>query len=82
MAEISRLNEFYYEYFIERSGAASFRGFGTSIKAGASDVSKNGVAYRVYGCGLYGGREGLQGLQKDVVRMVVPLESVIILPKW
>ena len=81
MAEISRLNEFYYEYFIERIGAASFRGFGTSIKAGASDVSKNGIAYRVYGCGLYGGREGLQGLQKDVVRMVVPLESVIILPK-
>tara|TARA_B100001996_G_scaffold362590_1_gene330223 strand:- start:147 stop:965 length:819 start_codon:yes stop_codon:yes gene_type:complete len=80
-AEISRLKEFYYEYFIERIGSASIRGFGSSIKAGASDVSKNGVAYRVYGCGIYGGKEGIPGFQTDVVKMVVPLESTIILPK-
>lgn len=69
--EAARLKEYYYEYFIERIGAASFKGFGQSIKKTASDASKNGIAYRVYGCGIYGG--------KDL--KVVSLESVVVLPQ-
>ena len=69
--EATRLKEYYYDYFIERIGAASFKGFGSSIKKSASDASKNGLAYRIYGCGIYGGKD----------RMVVSLESVVVLPK-
>ena len=69
--EASRLKEYYYDYFIERIGAASLKGFGTSIKKSASDASKNGLAYRVYGCGIYAGKD----------RMIVSLESVVVLPK-
>ena len=65
------MKEFYYEYFIERIGAASFKGKGTSIKKTATDASKNGIAYRIYSCGIYGGEN----------RMMVSLESVIVLPK-
>lgn len=69
--EATRMKEFYYEYFIERIGAASFKGKGTSIKKTATDASKNGIAYRIYSCGIYGGEN----------RMMVSLESVIVLPK-
>ena len=69
--EATRLKEYYYDYFIERIGAASFKGFGSSIKKSASDASKNGLAYRIYGCGIYGGKD----------RMIVSLESVVVLPK-
>ena len=69
--EATRLKEYYYDYFVERIGAASFKGFGSSIKKSASDASKNGLAYRIYGCGIYGGKD----------RMVVSLESVVVLPK-
>ena len=55
--EATRLKEYYYDYFIERIGAASFKGFGSSIKKSASDASKNGLAYRIEGCGIYGGKD-------------------------
>ena len=68
--EATRLKEYYYDYFIERIGAASFKGFGSSIKKSASDASKNGLAYRIYGCGNY-----------DNGKIIVPLESTMVLPK-
>ncbi len=69
--EASRLKEYYYDYFIERIGAASLKGFGSSIKKSASDSSTSGLAYRIYGCGIYAGKD----------RMIVSLESVVVLPK-
>ena len=68
------LNNFYYEYFITRLGAANFKGAGSSAKRGSGGLGsgKNGMAYRVYGCGIY----------DDPVssETVVTLESLVILP--
>ena len=69
--EVTRLNKFYYEFFITKIGDSTFMGQGSSITLGAGGVGKNGVAYRVYGCGIYNGSE----------QMIVSLESVIVLPK-
>ena len=65
------LDKFYFEYFITRVGAAPFRGTGVSIKKGAKDSGNNGMAYRVYGCGINTGNPTL----------IVTLESLVILPK-
>ena len=72
--EQAYLNNFYYEYFITRLGAANFKGAGSSAKRGSGGLGsgKNGMAYRVYGCGIY----------NDTVNSVtvVTLESIVILP--
>ena len=47
------LQRFYYEYLLHRVGAAPFTGFGASIKKGATDDRIDGMAYRVYSCGVY-----------------------------
>ena len=68
-AENTYLKKFYYEYFLHRVGAAPFTGYGASIKKGASDERVDGMAYRVYSCGIYtGGRTNL----------IVPLEALIV----
>lgn len=69
-AELAYLNQFYYEFIVDKIGPAPFWGFGTSIKKGAQDSSINGIAYRVYGCGIYMGYP----------QIIVPLESVLVLP--
>ena len=77
--EASRLKEYYYDYFIERIGAASLKGFGSSIKKSASDSSTSGLAYRIYGCGIYTGTIDSIGTVKD--QIIVSLERVVVLPK-
>jgi len=69
--QIKKLKNFYYEFFISRVGSASFSGAGTSIKKGATDETNMGIAYKIYGCGIYGKED----------RMVVALESSIVLPR-
>ena len=71
--DAEKLKFYYYEFFVSRIGAAPFRGSGSSIKKSASDTGNDGMAYRIYGCGI---RNGV-GLEP----MVVPLESVMVLPK-
>ena len=71
--EAEKLKFFYYEYFVTQIGAAPFRGTGASIKKSATDTGNDGMAYRIYGCGIRNGA----GLDP----MVVNLESVIVLPK-
>jgi|TARA_B100001996_G_scaffold135268_1_gene102967 hypothetical protein len=71
--EAQKLKFYYYEFFVTRIGAAPFRGTGSSIKKAATDTGNDGMAYRIYGCGIKNG----VGLDP----MVVPLESVIVLPK-
>ena len=66
------LKHFVYEYFVLNIGSAPFRGYGSSIKKGASDEISDGMAYRVYGCGMY-----KAGTRDEII---VPLESVIVLP--
>ena len=70
------LNSFEYEYFIVRIGEAPYEGFGMSIKKGSTDSELDGVAYRVYGCGIFTGYGKI--FVKD--KIIVPLETVVILP--
>ena len=72
-SEIDKLKKFYYQYFIEQVGSAPFKGTGTSVKKEAGNTGSDGVAYRVYGCGIK--------KEKDDINLVVALESVIVLPK-
>jgi len=69
--EQNKLNNYYYEYFITRLGDAMFKGAGTSAKLDAGGTGMNGIAYRVYGCGIFNGPQ----------QIIVSLESVIVLPK-
>ena len=68
-AEEEYLQGFYYEYFLHRVGAAPFVGYGASIKKGASDDRIDGMAYRVYSCGIYSGGR---------TELIVPLEALIV----
>ena len=69
--EAEGLKKYFYEYFIERIGDAAYRGYGSSIKKKQQDAGKDGMAYRVYGCGINSAAE----------RMVIALESTVVLPK-
>ena len=67
--EVERLKKFKYQYFIHRVGSAPYKGYGSSIKKGASDSGSDGMAYRIYGCGNY-----------DDGAIIVALESTMVLP--
>ena len=67
--EENYLVRFSYEYLLHRVGAAPFTGFGASIKKGATDDRIDGMAYRVYSCGVYDGGS---------TDLIVPLEALII----
>ena len=69
--EAEALYNYYYEFFIQRIGAVPYKGYGGSIKKTQTDAGQNGMAYRVYGCGL----------NMDSEKMVVSLESTIVFPR-
>jgi len=69
------MQKFYYQYFLTQVGSAPFKGYGTSIKKDATDAGSDGMAYRIYGCGLFA-PSNINNPQ-----IVVPLESTMILPR-
>ena len=73
-AQAEKLRFYYYEFFLTQIGAAPFRGFGSSIKKGATDTGSDGMAYRVFGCGIKAGKNVAD-------RIIVSLESTVVLPK-
>ena len=75
--EANQLRPYIYEYFITRVGSTRFRGLGGSIKKEATDTELDGMAYRVYACGIYQGKTGDGGRG----RMIVALESLMVVPK-
>ena len=74
---IDELKRYYYEYFIRNIGSAPYRGRGGSVKKQAGDDSINGIAYKIYGCGIFIDNVN----NRNTKKFIVPLESVIILPK-
>ena len=68
--ERDRMKKFYYQYFLTQVGSAPFKGYGTSIKKDATDAGSDGMAYRIYGCGLFAPNN------KNNPQIVVPLESL------
>ena len=73
-ADAKKLENYYYEYFIVRVGAAPYRGFGSSVKKAATDGGNDGMAYRIHGCGL-------KDTGDEDTTFIVALESVLVLPK-
>ena len=74
---ITELKKYYYEYFIRNIGSAPYRGRGSSVKKTAGDDSVNGIAYKIYGCGIF-----IDDVSdRNTKKFIVPIESVIILPK-
>ena len=74
---IDELKKYYYEFFIRNIGSAPYRGRGSSVKKTAGDDSTNGIAFRIYGCGIF-----IDNAEdRNTKKFIVPLESVIILPK-
>ena len=57
--------------------SAPYRGRGGSVKKKSGDDSTNGEAYKIYGCGIYIEDE----TDANTKKIIVPLESVIILPR-
>lgn len=64
------LNKYWYQYFITQIGSAPYRGYGVSVAKGRTDAAEDGMAYRIYACGIY-----------QPKKIVVPLETVVVLPK-
>ena len=71
----ARIEKYYFQYFLTQVGSAPFKGYGTSIKKDATDAGSDGMAYRIYGCGLFA-PDGV-----DNPQILVPLESTMILPR-
>ena len=63
------LKNYTYEYFMVDIGKAPYTESGSSIAKTSVDVVNEGTAFRIYACGIF---------QADDV--VIPLESVIVLP--
>ncbi|MDB3894119.1 hypothetical protein N9328_01100 [Candidatus Pelagibacter sp.] len=78
--EAEYLRRYFYEFFIIRLGSAPFKGYGASVKKGATDIAANGMAYRIFGCGIFNA-DNIKDSANSTKRVVVPLESVIVLPK-
>ena len=71
----NRVEKYYFQYFLTQVGSAPFKGYGTSIKKDATDAGSDGMAYRIYGCGLFA-PDGV-----DNPQILVPLESTLVLPR-
>jgi hypothetical protein len=67
--ERTRLSKFKFQYFFTQIGEAEFEGKGQSAKKAATDKGKSGMAYRIYGCGIF-----------DDGKIIVPLESTLVFP--
>jgi len=79
--EAEYLQKYFYEFFVVRIGSAPFRGFGSSVKKGANNTGVDGMAYRIFGCGIFDGSGKNNNNNTSNKRTVVSLESTVILPK-
>jgi len=75
------LKRFVYEYFMTNIGTAPYKGAGASIKATSSDIGSQGTAYKIYACGIFYGKAGpLDVNHNGEVQILIPLESIIVMP--
>ncbi len=69
------LKRFRYEFFSINVGTATYYGSGSSIKKKSTDVQSQGTAYKIYACGIM-----TEGQDSDTAEIIIPLESLIIMP--
>ena len=69
------LKRFKYTFFIQHIGYSPYKGIGASVQTStATNTIRMGSAYKIYGCGLLYDRKNTQ------IEIIVPLESVIVMP--
>ena len=73
-AETRRMQKFRYEYFSVNAGSTSYKTSGMSLKKTSGTLQRQGTAYRIYGCGIFG----------DVSKpeIIIPLETIAIISHW
>ncbi len=69
------LKRFRYEFFSINVGTATYYGSGASIKKQSSDAQSQGTAYKIYACGIM-----TASSTSDRVEILIPLESLIVMP--
>ena len=69
------LRRFRYEFFSINVGTATYYGSGSSIKKQSSDAQSQGTAYKIYACGIM-----TKSKTSDVAQIIIPLESLIVMP--
>ena len=75
------LKRYHYEYFMVNVGTAPYKGTGSSIKKTSSDTGSTGTAYKLYACGTFYGKPGATDTNHNgVAQIIIPLESLIVMP--
>ena len=75
------LKRYQYEYFMVNVGTAPYKGTGSSIKKTSSDTVSSDTAYKLYACGTFYGKPGpLDTNHNGVAQIIIPLESLIVMP--
>ena len=75
------LKRYKYEYFMVNVGTAPYKGTGSSIKKTSSDTVSSDTAYKLYACGTFYGKPGpLDTNHNGVAQIIIPLESLIVMP--
>ena len=78
--EEAYLKRYEYEYFMVNVGTAPYKGTGSSIKKTSSDTGSSGTAYKLYACGIFYGKGAGGANHNGVVQIIIPLESLIVMP--
>jgi len=79
--ELAYLKRFEYEYFTVNVGEAPLMVSGSSINVGQKDSMQLGTAYKLYACGIFYGRSILgTSNHNSSPQIIIPLESIIIMP--
>ena len=79
--ELAYLKRFEYEYFTVNIGEAPLMVSGSSINVGQKDSMQLGTAYKLYACGIFYGRSILgTANHNSSPQIIIPLESIIIMP--
>ena len=75
------LKRYEYEYFMVNVGTAPYKGTGSSIKKTSSDTGSSGTAYKLYACGIFYGKSDDESINHNgVAQIIIPLESLIVMP--
>ena len=78
--EAEYLQRYFYEFFVIQIGPAPFRGTGGSIKKKATNTAADGMAYRIFACGIFNA-DSVTNSNSSKKRVVIPLETIVVLPK-
>ena len=79
--EVKYLRRFEYEFFVINVGPAAYTGSGSSVAKTTSSSDTQGSAYKIYACGIFYGKSSNDtDTHSDEIEILIPLETVIVMP--